>query len=259
MKPIKVFLASFLAAALLVSAPLLAQAFGGGGGGGDMSDDAIMDAVQTLDGAASQLDADLLDAISSAGFCQVTGGANCTMAGPVRIDEDTTCSTPQISGDARTTTGIAIGNAAASVIFCRLGSAVATVANEFTLNANMAVDSDDSRTLFGAALRPRRIITKFFNSTPTALDLGGGPTSTASPTAGVQTVTGSAAVAWTPGVTSISDGDLLTVCTADAGDNITLTEGATYLGTCTLTANTNSCASAVAIAGVWKQVSCSSN
>ena len=35
------------------------------------------------DGAASGLDADLLDAISSAGFCQVAGGAACTMTGQI--------------------------------------------------------------------------------------------------------------------------------------------------------------------------------
>lgn len=56
---------------------------GGGGGGGTMSDDAIMDAVQRTDGAASQLDCDFLDAISSQGFCQVTGGTTCTMVGTV--------------------------------------------------------------------------------------------------------------------------------------------------------------------------------
>lgn len=253
-------LLALLALPLLSSCiePAYAQSIGGGGGG--MTDDAVMDAVQRLDGAASQLDADFLDALSSSQFCQTTGGANCVMGGPIRIDEDTTCSAPQLSGDVRTTSGLAIQNSGAELLLCRSGTLTVTVGNDLTVHTTLVPDVDDARSWGTSSLRPRRITSRYYNSTPpTSLNLGSGGTSTTTPSASVVTVIATGANAWTPGVTSIVDGDMFTVCNADAADTITVTEGSTYLGTCVLAGGTNSCASAVAIAGVWNQVSCSLN
>ncbi len=256
-KPILYFVSGLLAALTTFSLPSIAEAIGGGG---QMTDDEIMDAVQRVDGAASQLDADFLDAISSAGFCQITGGADCTMTGSVRLNEDTTCSAPQVSGDVRTTSGIAIQNSGAEVLLCRSGTLEMTIGNDVTVHTRILPDVDDARTWGDAAQRPRRIVSRYYNSpAPAALNLGSGGTSTTTPSASTVTVIATGANAWTPGVTSIVDGDRFVVCTEDTADTITITEGSTYKGTCTLTANTQSCASAVAIAGVWNQVSCSAN
>lgn len=69
---------------LLAVAPAHAQAIVGIGGA--MSDDDILDAIERVDGAGSQLDADFLDGVSSQGYCQVTGGVDCPMVGCITID-----------------------------------------------------------------------------------------------------------------------------------------------------------------------------
>jgi hypothetical protein len=70
---------------IVLSAPAVAQYVGGGsigaaGGGGTMSAAAILTQLLTVDGAASTLDADTLDAIDSTGLCQLanTDGLLCT-------------------------------------------------------------------------------------------------------------------------------------------------------------------------------------
>lgn len=244
----------------LFALPTVAEAIGGGG---QMSDDEIMDAVQRVDGAASQLDADFLDAISSAGFCQVTGDGNCTLTGQLRIDEDTTCTDPQIAGEARTQTGIAIVNSSSNMLLCRGGELIAEVGNDFAFSKNVIFSSDDNLSVGAlAGNRPRRVVSRWYNSTPIEYALGS-PTSTVAPGAGVITVVADAATAWTPSITGASDGakdgDLLMGCTTDAVDTITVTEGASYKGTCVLTANTQSCFSAILLSSVWNQVSCSVN
>lgn len=94
------FFAGLVLASIAVSVPVLAQAFGGGGGGGTMSADAILTAIETVDGPASQLDADFLDGISSSGFRQVTvmaAGVTCAAGGGAStLALDITC--PAIGG-----------------------------------------------------------------------------------------------------------------------------------------------------------------
>lgn len=212
------------------------------------------------DGAGSTLDADFLDGKSSQAFMQLAEVNVLTATGKIRIDEDLGCSAPVITGDVRTTSGINVVNSDASVQICRSGSEIARFNNGFNLSADLTV-TDDARTFGGASTRIRRVYAKFHNSPSTAQSLTG-PTSSVTPLAGAVRVTADSATAWTPGVTSIADGDMLTICNTDAADTITLTEGATYLGTCALVANTNSCASAVAITNggvLWAQVSCSAN
>lgn len=81
----RIALAAAALTGLALSAPAVAQYIGGGsigaaGGGGTMSAAAILTQLLTVDGAASTLDADTLDAIDSTGLCQLanTDGLLCT-------------------------------------------------------------------------------------------------------------------------------------------------------------------------------------
>lgn len=65
--------------------------------GGSMTGAEILAALLTVDGAGSLLDADTLDALSSSAFCQVTGGANCTLADSGIVFSGTTTSSTTIA------------------------------------------------------------------------------------------------------------------------------------------------------------------
>ncbi len=80
------------AALLFVPLPVSAQSggsWGGRGGGGSMSAASILTALLTVDGAASGIDSDLLDGLSSAAFCKITGDTGCVVTPVIGVDSGT--------------------------------------------------------------------------------------------------------------------------------------------------------------------------